>query len=64
MKLWIARDKAENNKGIVCLFTKKPIFYAYHENQWHGEGELYLGRDVFPEVTFENSPKEVELNLL
>lgn len=64
MKAWIARDKDKDNKGIVCLFIKEPTFYAYDEDQWHGEGELYLGRDVFPEVTFENSPQQVEIKLI
>lgn len=64
MKLWIARDKDINNNGIVCLFTKKPTFYAFDGDEWHGEGELYLGRNVFPELTFENSPKQIELKLI
>lgn len=59
MELWIARDKS----GFVLLFESKPIrkgngFYSL-------EGHYYvLFGGLFPEVTFENSPQEVELKLI
>ena len=58
--MWIARDKNE----LLCLFKEKPFF---------GRGKEYyitdsldyiiLDNDLFTEVTFENSPVEVELKI-
>lgn len=72
MKLQIARDK----NGSLRLYVCKPIeiggiFYAhdgYHRidydtsyvKGWYIDG---IDRNLFPEVTFENSPQEVELTL-
>lgn len=59
MELWIARDKS----GYLLLFESTPIrkrnaFYCL-------EGHYYvLLGDLFPEVTFENSPKKVKLELV
>lgn len=57
MKLWIARDS--NNS--LFLHDEKPELeklYGY----WYSDNSYQLDRDEFPEVTFENSPQEVELN--
>lgn len=61
MELWIARDR----DGLT-LFRTKPLkledcnFFAQQ-----GEyGYLPLDKNYFPEVTFENSPKKVELKLI
>ena len=58
MKMYIARDYS----GELCLYTKKPKFgsdadkgFFYSDDWWE------IGRNLFPEVTFENSPMEVEL---
>ena len=54
MKLWIARDKS----GWLQLFFEQP---KYRED-WEGHFITYLDDDdCFNEVTFENSPQEVEL---
>ena len=62
MKLWIARDK----DMTISLFSDKPIKdinYWYNDADCDGSlGEL--PSDYFPEVTFENSPQEVELKLV
>ena len=58
MKLWIARDKS----GLLCLYDKKPTFdgdYWVSSDSWS-----FLDLEYFPEVTFENSPKEIELKLV
>lgn len=58
MKLWIARDK----NGTLKLHESEP-YCPY--NTWHnGNQEWHLDDDFFPEVTFENSPQEVELKLV
>ena len=55
MKLWIARDK----DGLT-LFKDKPE-YNKVTNIFRGHVFSYIFDDSFPEVTFENSPQEVEL---
>lgn len=61
MKMWIGR----NEDGTLALFKTKPMCF-YEEgggHYWAGHA-LYLPRYEFPEVTFENSPQEVELKFL
>ena len=58
MKMWIGR----NEDGTLALFKTKPMCF-YEEgggHYWAGHA-LYLPRNEYPEVTFENSPMEVEL---
>lgn len=73
MKLWIARDK----DGDLSLYACKPIeiggkFYIHDGYQridydtsyvkgWYIDG---VNRDLFSEVTFENSPREIEIKLV
>lgn len=61
MKLWVARDKSKNLK----LFTIKPEYNSILD-EWKGYDfeEIELSVLNFIEVTFENSPQEVELKLL
>ena len=54
MKMWIARDK----HGEIYLYSTKPKKYEYvfdADNWWQ------IDQSLFPEVTLENSPMEVEL---
>ena len=62
MKRWIARDEGFN--GEICLFNKEP--YQDTTGMWTCECQDYivLERNEFPEVTFENSPQEVEISLV
>lgn len=70
MKLWIARDET----GELWLFDKKPILRHknekdYFKNSWfdmdeNGLWNYAINNEAFPEVTFENSPQEVELKLV
>jgi hypothetical protein len=48
------------------LFKKKPeSFYEEGVGQyWVGGYGYFLPRNEFPEVTFENSPMEVEFKLI
>ena len=57
LKLWIARDK----DGMLHLFRAKPKKFS---TGFGGYNKLYIDPDKFPEVTFENSPQEVELKLI
>ena len=59
MKLWICRDKY----GLWLSKTKP--FFAY--DMWtnnNGTMDRIDSDDLFTEVTFENSPQEVELKLM
>ena len=61
MKMWIAR----NSDNTLELFKIKPKSF-YEEGigkYWAGGDGLFLSADSFPEVTFENSPMEVELSI-
>lgn len=64
MKLWIARDKQD----YLGLYYEKPTWKKSSLSQiedWYDGGFLgYLDKNQFPEVTFENSPQEVELKLI
>lgn len=58
MKLWIARD---DNSDISVYYEKPRLFGEY----WGGTPfGMRLPNNSFPEVTFENSPQEVELKLV
>lgn len=65
MKLWIVR----NRDGTLVLCNKLPYlplpnkycdFFLFDVDV----SIYYLNRNMFPEVTFENSPQEVELKLI
>ena len=59
MKLWIARDEG----GILCLFETKPFLNI--KSDWDSDDNYFvIDENQFPEVTFENSPQEVELKLI
>lgn len=57
MKLWVARDK--NRK--LWLYESKPIRQGERFIPTCFEDCKKLHSTLFPEVTFENSPMEVEL---
>lgn len=64
MKLWIARTKGGFKKGYLAIFKSKPLYIGY-VNEWVDYfGGMYISNEEFPEVTFENSPIEVELKLI
>ena len=60
MKLWIARDRS----GILRIYYNKPKVNRKTQ-EITSNGEYYeISINSFPEVTFENSPQEVELKLV
>lgn len=61
MKLWIARNKSK----VIKLFTIEPE-YNNISDEWKGYDfeEIELNVLNFTEVTFENSPMQVELKLV
>lgn len=64
MELWIAR----NQDGSLWLHEEKPsLVYDEERRKWYYEKGGFLDfydETFFPEVTFENSPKRVELKLV
>lgn len=65
MKLWIARDE----DGSLWFFKEYPIKKEnlfYPTTDITGKFTYYrsMPTDLFPEVTFENSPRMVEFKLV
>ena len=60
MKMWIARDK----QGMLAIFEDKPTYSHKNGDIWlTADFPFYIDKNNFPEVTFENSPMEVEINI-
>lgn len=62
MKLWIARDKY----GYLTLHEEAPF---NNSGMWFSDNRttkpyICISKDCFYEVTFENSPQQVELKLI
>lgn len=61
MKMWIARSKG----GLLQLFDTRPI---YVQGSWRSDlvytKSFILNPELFPSVTFENSPQQVEIKLI
>lgn len=57
--LWVARD----NDGRLFAYSSKPTFNE-EQGAWYSEYCLFLCNNIFPEVTFENSPKRIKLTLM
>ena len=62
MKLWIARD----TDNTLCVYDNMPILSKEVNGLWVCDKFTTvntLSSDYFPEVTFENSPRVIELKL-
>lgn len=60
MKLWIARD----SDGYSQLYTDKPIKRKGYFERAPNTATFTISWLLFPDVTFENSPQEIELKLV
>ena len=60
MKMWVARNK----DGSLALFSYKPWKIRYDTFDKLRGDFIELDKKLYPEVTFENSPMEVELKLV
>lgn len=62
MKLWIARDL----DNMLSIYEDEPILRnnKFLPNFNESCNWTELNREEFPEITFENSPQEVELKLV
>lgn len=59
MKLWIAREP----EGMLNGFSSKPVWDRVYKC-WQGREIINLYDSWFPEITFENSPQQVEIKLV
>lgn len=56
-KIWIARDE----NGLLYLYNKKPRKYKFMFVT-DGLGKmLEINKNTHPEVTWENSPQQIEI---
>lgn len=58
--MWVARDKA----GSLFLYDALPILRGNWYYAQRGHDSYALDERLFPEVTFENSPKRIEMKLV
>lgn len=59
MKFWIARDM----DGVLFLYDEIPEKDGEYFTPT-GSRDIPLDDRMFPEITFENSPREIELKLV
>lgn len=61
IKGWVARDE----DGTLCCFSKKPerMSNTIAGHFWFNEDAFELRKDVFPKLTWEDEPIEVELTI-
>lgn len=57
MKLWVTRDK---DRMLIIYFYEPKIDGL----EWVSLDYRIINEDMFPGVTFENSPQEIELKLI
>ena len=54
--------------GLLKLFMRKPHSFKVGEDEWDWSDYdcpiAIIDEDLFPEVTFDNSPMEIELKLI
>ena len=60
-KIYIARDK----DGTLAIYEGKPVYYEEYEtfscdDDSNGYLVGYVNGDLYPEVTYENSPVELK----
>ena len=59
MELWVARDKNVD----LALYDVEPTENGF--GYWESSGNYYeIDWRLFPEVTFENSPKKISVEII
>ena len=64
MEMYLARDM----EGFLALYVSEPVkdedvfFPEVDDDEWK-EQYIVLDKELFPEVTFENSPVKVEIKI-
>lgn len=61
-ELWLVRNKDEGSR--LYAFTEEPIKSVYNGHFYSNSSKTFLLPSfMFPEVTFENSPRKVKIEL-
>ena len=60
MEIWIARDNSTKYEQLFGYYDKP----YKEENYFVGNVCITFNKELFPEVTFENSPMKIELKLI
>ena len=60
MRFWIARDI----DGILRIYDNKPKVYKRKQEIISIGGYYDININLFPQITFENSPQLVEIKLI
>ena len=60
MELWIGRDRT----SILKLYDNKPKFDKRKQEITFIGGYYEINSNLFPEVTFDNSPQKVKISLI
>lgn len=60
--LWIARDK----DGSLFIYDKEPQLYKATKSFDSADSEVFeeISAGLFQEVTFENSPRQIEIKVI
>jgi hypothetical protein len=63
-EFWIARDKRDDINYTLWAHAEKPTDKD-NSGIWVSKGEIFpIPKKLFPEVTFENSPKQIKIEIL
>lgn len=60
MKLWIARDR----DGILRIYDNEPKVDKRKQEIISIGGYYDININLFPQITFDNSPQQIELKLI
>lgn len=60
MELWIARDAC----GYQQLYVERPIKKNGYFERVPNTGWYTISCNLYPEITFENSPKRIKIELM
>lgn len=63
IKLWVAKDK----NGLLYLYERKPTkqdLAGYFDCEVGENADLTWLAHLFPSITYENSPQQVEIKLI
>jgi hypothetical protein len=66
-KFWIAKDGGWYKSGTempICVYADKPTLKDDNLPFFSGRLLAEIPTTLFPEITFENSPKQVEIKIL
>lgn len=60
---WVARDKDMPQEVALNLHTYKPVWILRYGYWGRAGGHITLDHHLFPEITWESEPVEVEITI-